>query len=195
MKLVVGLGNPGRRYERTRHNVGFRVAEALARRAGIDLSARRFEGRFGRARVAAWAGADVGILLPETWMNRSGEAVSEALRVLPVDDPARDVCVVLDDADLPFGRLRMRPRGSDGGHRGLADVLRAAGGPDLPRLRFGIGRPEVAMDTVDYVLQPFSEEEERALPEHLERAADALVCFLDEGVGEAMARFNAAPTA
>ena len=136
MKLVVGLGNPGRRYQATRHNVGFRIVERFAASRGIELGERRFEGRFGRGSVpvAGAASLDVGVLEPQTWMNHSGRSVAEALGALPVDDPAQDLLVVLDDVDLPFGRLRVRPAGGAGGHRGLADVIEALGRSDLPRL-------------------------------------------------------------
>jgi len=192
VKLVVGLGNPGPRYARTRHNAGARVTERLRARWRLPEPEERFEGRFARGRVASLAGLDVGVLEPETYMNESGVAVAAALRKLPVEDPAADLLVVLDDADLPFGRLRLRGAGSDGGHNGLADVLEKLGRRDVPRLRFGIGRPLVAMETADYVLGRFSKEEEAALPAHLERAADAVECFLREGVAAAMNRFNAA---
>jgi PTH1 family peptidyl-tRNA hydrolase len=197
VRLVVGLGNPGRRYRATRHNVGFRVVERLAERHRNALGEARFEGRFGRGRIG---GDEVAILEPLGWMNASGAGVAEAVASLPVEDPARDLLVVFDDADLPFGRLRLRPGGSDGGHRGLRDVLAILGRLDVPRLRFGIGRPQQERDTaqprpkrgtVDWVLAPFSAEEERDLPALLDRAAHAIETFLAEGVAAAMNRFNA----
>jgi PTH1 family peptidyl-tRNA hydrolase len=196
VRLVVGLGNPGRRYRSTRHNAGFRVLERFAERHRIALGEERFGGRFGRGPVG---GEDVALLEPLGWMNASGEGVAEAVAALSVEDPARDLLVVLDDADLPFGRLRVRPGGSDGGHRGLRDVLEALSREDVPRLRFGIGRPAQEPGTVqppgtvDWVLAPFSAEEERALPALLDRAAHAIETFLAEGVAAAMNRFNAAP--
>lgn len=190
MKLVVGLGNPGPRYRRTRHNAGFRVVEALAERFGVALEASELEGRFGRAR---WDALEVGMLLPETFMNASGAAVAEAVQVLPVEAPERDLLVVFDDLDLPLGRLRLRARGGAGGHRGLGDILEALGREDVPRLRFGIGRPPPGLDPVQYVLAPFDAGEERELRRALPRAVDAVECFLDEGAAAAMNRFNAAP--
>ncbi len=192
MKLVVGLGNPGRRYERTRHNVGFRVAERLRERWRLWEPQERFEGRFARGRVASLGGLDVGVLEPQTFMNESGGSLAAALRKLPVEDPSRELLIVLDDADLPFGRLRLRAGGGDGGHRGLADVIETLGRRDLPRLRFGIGRPSLPMETADFVLARFSPEEEKALPGHLDRAAEAVETFLGAGIAEAMNRFNAA---
>lgn len=197
MKLVVGLGNPGRRYAATRHNVGFRVVERFAARHAIALDAQRFGGRFGRGRLVPDAGAplDVGVLEPLTFMNRSGAAVAEALAALPVAEPAQDLMLAFDDVDLPFGRLRLRLGGGAGGHRGLADVIEVLGRRDLPRLRFGVGRPAVPMDTTDWVLTEFSEAEEAALPGRVDAAADALECALVDGVQAAMNRFNRDPAA
>ena len=191
MKLVVGLGNPGPRYARTRHNAGVRATERLRARWRLPAPDERFEGRFARGRVEALGGLDVGVLEPETFMNESGRAVAGALRRLPIEDPATELLVVLDDADLPFGRLRLRGSGSDGGHNGLADVLERLARRDVPRLRLGIGRPSVPMETADFVLARFSTEEEAALPALLDRAADAIECFLREGLAPAMSRFNA----
>jgi PTH1 family peptidyl-tRNA hydrolase len=189
VKLVVGLGNPGRRYAATRHNVGFRVVERLAERHGIEVSSRRFEGRYGRGRIDD---LDVGILEPQTYMNASGESVVEALRFLPVGELSQDLIVVYDDADLPFGRLRVRRSGGHGGHKGVEDVIALLGRKDFPRLRFGIGRPMHAMSTEGYVLQRFSPAEEEALPRCVERASEAVETLLLEGVVAAMNRFNAA---
>ncbi len=196
MKLLVGLGNPGPGYAATRHNVGFRIVECWAGRHGLRVEELRYGGRFGRALLTAPAegrGREVAVLEPLTWMNRSGAAVAEALGDLPVADPASDVLVVLDDVDLPFGRLRFRPSGGAGGHRGLADVLDALGRRELPRLRFGVGRPELPMDTADWVLERFSAGEEERLPGLLGRAADAVDAALWEGVEAAMSRINRAP--
>ena len=192
MKLVVGLGNPGRRYASNRHNVGFQIVEHFARQHGIDLSARRFGGRFGRGCIGGREGQniDVGALIPETFMNRSGEVVALALRYLPVDDPSEDVIVVYDDVDLPFGRLRIRPSGSSAGHRGLEDVIRCLGSGGFPRLRFGVDRPADAMETAEYVLQDFPAQEERELDTHIDTAVEALGTMLVEGVIPAMNRFN-----
>lgn len=187
MKLVVGLGNPGPRYGRTRHNVGFRVVERVAERSGIALAQTRFGGRFGRGRAD---GADLGLLEPQDFMNRSGAAVAEALRMLPVEDPAQDLLVVFDDLDLPFARLRLRKLGSAGGHRGVEDVIRCLGSEAFPRLRFGIGRPPAGMDPVAWVLQSFSAEEEARLPDAVDAAADAVLDVVRHGVEPAMNRVN-----
>ena len=195
MKLIIGLGNPGRRYIATRHNVGFRVAEHFAQAHGIPLREERFGGSFGRGVVRGEADLvlEVGLLLPQTFMNLSGDAVAAALEGLEIEDASRDLIVVLDDVDLPFGRLRLRPGGGAGGHRGLAHVLERVGRRDIPRLRFGVGRPAAAADTVDYVLEPYAPEEERALPGLLESAARALEAVVVSGLSGAMNRYNRDP--
>lgn len=195
MKLVVGLGNPGKRYAATRHNVGFRIVERFAERNRIAVDATKFEARFGRGRAA---GLEVAILEPQTFMNLSGQSVAEALRLLPVGDPKDDLFVVFDDVDLPFGRIRLRPSGSSGGHRGLRDIIAKLGREDFPRLRFGVGRPpsvagRPAQPTADWVLQPFAPEEEVALGARLDAAASALEDALANGVTPAMGRWNRDP--
>lgn len=190
MKLIVGLGNPGRRYRGTRHNVGFRVVEGFASRLGIPLEQARFDSRFGRRRVQ---GIDVGLLEPQTFVNCSGGAVAAALGFLPVDDVSSDLLIVHDDVDLPLGRLRLRAQGGDGGHLGLRDVIARVGTRELPRLRFGIGRPPDLLDTVAYVLQGFSSSENETLTEALDRASAAVEAFVTEGIVAAMDRYNASP--
>lgn len=199
LKLVVGLGNPGRRYARTRHNVGFRVASRFAAQHDIALDREAFGGLFGRGTLGARAGSDaaacpVAVLLPQTFMNRSGAAVAEARADLAIGDPA-DLLLVLDDVDLPFGRLRLRPAGGAGGHRGLADVIEALGRQDFPRLRFGVGRSRGGHDTRDHVLEGFSRDEEAALAALVDRAAEAVAAALELGLEAAMNRYNAAPEA
>ena len=188
MKLIVGLGNPGPRYAETRHNVGARAVRALAAELGIALGEERFFGRFGSGRMLD---TELGLLLPETWMNASGSAVAAALAELPVEDIARDLIIALDDVDLPLGRLRLRGRGSDGGQRGLGDVLAVLGHEDVPRLRIGVGRAlDPTRDTRDFVLEAFTPEEAPALPALIARAGEALRCFATAGIAEAMNRFN-----
>jgi PTH1 family peptidyl-tRNA hydrolase len=195
VKLVVGLGNPGRRYALTRHNVGSRIVERFADEHAIALTTPRFGGRFGRGTVAGPGGLrlDVGALEPQTYMNLSGDSVSEALRFLPVEDAGCDLLVVLDDVDLPFGRLRIRARGGAAGHRGLAHIIERLGRSDFPRLRFGVGRPAGPLDTADYVLQPFSPYEEEVLDARIAEAVEALEAILVEGLTPAMNRYNRDP--
>lgn len=195
MKLVVGLGNPGPRYQATRHNVGFRIVERWAGRRGILLDGERFSGRFGSGRLPAPSGGglEVSVFEPLTWMNRSGAAVARAVAELPIERPDVDLIVAIDDVDLPFGRLRLRPAGGAGGHRGLADVIEALGRSDFARLRFGVGRPQEPMDTADWVLEGFSELERVQLGDHLEAATDALDAAILDGIQAAMNRFNRDP--
>lgn len=188
MKLIVGLGNPGRRYAATRHNVGFRVVERFAERQRLSLSSKKFDGRFGRGDVG---GVEVGILEPETFMNLSGASVAAALRYLPVDDWKADLLVVSDDVDLPFGKLRIRPGGGPGGHNGLKDIIAHLGGDAFARMRFGVGRPgDARVDTADHVLQGFSDDEEKVLRGRLDAAAEAIETWLFDGLQTAMNRFN-----
>jgi PTH1 family peptidyl-tRNA hydrolase len=174
--------------------VGWRVAERFAADSGVRLDRDEFGGRFGRGRLACAGGAqEVGVLLPQGFMNRSGESVAEALDALAEVDPQRDLLVVFDDVDLPFGRLRLRPRGSAGGHRGLADVILCLAHEDFARLRFGVGRGAPGHDTADWVLESFSPDEEEKLPALVERAARAVASALCEGVEAAMNAWNRDP--
>jgi PTH1 family peptidyl-tRNA hydrolase len=192
VKLIVGLGNPGPRYAHTRHNIGARVVAALAGdlRIGLDED-ERVCGRLGVGRIGD---TEVALLLPETWMNASGGSVAPAVAELRIEDVSRDLVIAADDVDLPFGRLRVRARGSDGGQRGLRDVLAALGREDVPRLRIGVGRAaDPARDTKDYVLDAFSHEEDALLPALIQRAGEALRCFATHGAAEAANRFNGMP--
>lgn len=182
MRLVVGLGNPGQRYARTRHNVGFRVADAVAAALGAQSWRERFE-----ALVAAAPGADALIVKPQTFMNDSGNAVAALVQYYKLV-PA-DVLVVCDDVSLPFARLRARRSGSDGGNRGLRSVIECLRTIDVPRLRVGIGRN--SLDTVGYVLGVFSPEEETLLPKIIARAVDGVQAFLDRGIESTIALVNA----
>ena len=201
MKIVVGLGNPGARYAATRHNIGARIVDRFAVDCGFAISENRFESRFGLGKIPSKAdgspagpgertGLDVALLVPETHMNRSGIAVAEAVSSLSVDDILKDLLIVVDDLDLPFGRLRIRERGSSAGHRGLEDIAQRIGSSDFPRLRFGIGRPEADASAVDWVLDAFSKEEEVALVEQMPVAAEAIGSILVDGVVPAMNRYN-----
>lgn len=187
MKLLVGLGNPGPAYAGTRHNAGAAVLEHFARQQQLSVQELRFEARFGTGRVA---GEQVALLLPETYMNRSGDAVAGALRGLGISEPARDLLVIFDDIDLPFAHLRMRRTGGAGGHRGVADVIARLGTRDFARLRFGVGRPPRDVIATDYVLSPFEADEREQLPAALEAAAHATEAFVRLGVNMAMDRTN-----
>lgn len=189
--LVVGLGNPGPRYAETRHNAGFAVLELLARRHGARWS--RPLGVRGEQAAVRLRGAELTLLRPLTFMNASGEAVGQALRRLRLQPP--DIVLVYDDLDLPFGRLRLRPDGGSGGHRGVASVLETLGTDAFPRVRVGIGRPGEGRDAAEYVLSPPQPAEWPAWTSCLERAADAVEAIACEGLEAAMSRFNAPPPA
>lgn len=188
MKLIAGLGNPGPRYEETRHNVGFQVADALARRWGVaGAYDKDFEGVCGEALVD---GTRVLLLKPQTLMNLSGRSVQAATRFYKI--ALADTLVVIDDLDLAVGQLRIRASGSAGGHRGLEDILGRCGSQDVPRIRIGIGSVQRAA-TVEHVLGRFSPQERAPIAEALTSAADAAACWVSEGVVAAMNKFNRRP--
>lgn len=188
MKLVVGLGNPGPKYLRTRHNVGFVVAAKVA----VSVAAGRPKGRFaGEFAEGSWAGQRVGLLCPQTYMNASGRSVRKAVDFYKLD-PA-DVLVVCDDLNLATGKIRVRPGGSAGGQKGLADIIRHLESESIPRLRVGIGRPPAGWDPADYVLGKFSGDEELQMEGVTTRASDACLVWAAEGVGQAMNRYNGDP--
>lgn len=186
MRLVVGLGNPGLNYVGTRHNIGFVVARALAERWTLELRESTHGGDFATGKTH---GVDVGVLLPTTFMNASGEAVLSVVNSHAVA-PATDLLVIYDDLDLPFGRLRLRAGGGCGGHRGMESLAAELGCEEFARLRFGIGRPQSGQDVVEYVLAPFAEEETRALQGHVERAGDAVEAMMFGDPARAMGQFN-----
>ena len=189
MKLIVGLGNPGREYEHTRHNVGFQVAEELARRYRVTLKAHAK----WKARAAKVAEIGDGVLLaePTTFMNLSGWAVREIAAFHKLGPS--DVLVVVDDADLPLGRLRMRTGGSAGGHNGLKSIIQELGTVAFPRLRVGVGRQ--VGELKNHVLGRFSADEKAHIDAAVKRAADAAELFARENILAAMNRYNAAPAA
>jgi len=188
MKLIIGLGNPDRRYQHTRHNVGWEVIDRLARRLAVAVDQEE-----GWALVA---GARIGrhrILLakPQTYVNLSGPAVADLRRRHRAK--LEDLLVVVDDLDLPLGRLRLRAGGSHGGHNGLRSIIEALGQDAFPRLRVGIGRPPEGVDPAEFVLTRFSAEERVLIELALDRAADAVEAAVREGLAAAMNRFNAGP--
>ncbi len=186
VKLIVGLGNPGKNYDKTRHNVGFHVVDLVARAEGWE-----WRGKQGGALLADGTvnGEKVVLAKPQTFMNLSGSAVGELVRWYKLD-PA-DVMVVCDDLDLPFARIRIRPNGSSGGHHGLESVIQALGTTNFPRLKVGVGRPAVnPMQTAGYILQQPRGKEKEILEEAERQAAEAVRCFLREGAQAAMNRFN-----
>ncbi|MCL4268928.1 MAG: aminoacyl-tRNA hydrolase [Anaerolineales bacterium] len=183
--LIIGLGNPGREYKDTRHNFGFMLIDLLAERLGargmkvqskaIVISAIYEEHRLILAK-------------PQTYMNLSGQSVQGLLHFYKI--PHDNLLIAHDDLDLPYGTIRIRPTGGPGGQRGMANTIELLGTKDFPRLRLGIGRPPGRMDAKDYVLQNFSKDELKLLPELLSRASDAALEFVRNGLNAAMNKFN-----
>jgi PTH1 family peptidyl-tRNA hydrolase len=190
VKLVAGLGNPGPRYDGSRHNVGFEVVEELARRwkAGALRFDRDYEALVGEAQPPA---GRVLLLKPMTYMNLSGRSVSAVVRFYKLDPGS--LMVVYDDLDLTVGQVRIRAGGSAGGHKGMADVISAVGSPDLARVRIGIGKVHRA-ETVDHVLSRFAPDEREDIEQAVRTAADAVECWVAESIDVAMNRFNRRPS-
>jgi PTH1 family peptidyl-tRNA hydrolase len=187
MKLIVGLGNPGRAYSANRHNVGFHCLDLLARRYGIHFAERRARARIGLGEVS---GASLALAKPKTFINLSGEVVFSLLRHFSI--PPSHLLVIYDDLDLPLGRLRIRERGSSGGHKGMESIISHLGSEDFPRIRVGIAPQERNMDfdAVEYVLSDFTAEEKPIIKETCAKVSEAIHCILSEGIQVAMSRFN-----
>jgi PTH1 family peptidyl-tRNA hydrolase len=184
--LIIGLGNPGREYKDNRHNVGFMLIDRLAVR--LDARMNRLQ---SKALVSSVLIDEHKIILakPQTYMNLSGDSVGGLARFYKV--PLEQVLVAHDDLDLPFGTIRVRPGGGPGGQKGVASAIQRLGSKDFPRLRIGIGRPPGRMDPARFVLQDFPNSEQLTLSEVLDRAAEAVLSFVRDGVQAAMNKFNA----
>lgn len=185
MKLVVGLGNPGRQYQQTRHNVGFAVLGELARRFGQSGPRGKFRGEVVEASIE---GQRALLLGPLTYMNRSGASVQEAKQFYKI--PEEEILVVCDDLNLPLAKIRLRGNGSGGGQKGLEDIIRRLGTEDFPRLRIGIGSPPEGWNWVDFVLSKFSKEEADEIEQAVKRAADAVTVWAREGIAATMNQYN-----
>lgn len=184
-KVVIGLGNPGRKYADTRHNMGFMVVDELARRHHAPASRSRFKSEISEVRVND---TRVVLAMPQTYMNESGFAVREIMRWYKT--PPEDVLIVVDDIDQPYGRVRLRPKGGAGGHNGLRSIVQQLGTEQFPRLRVGIGRGRSGQVTA-HVLSRFSTEEQKELPAITDRAVDGVELWLEHGIIEAMNLLNA----
>jgi PTH1 family peptidyl-tRNA hydrolase len=185
LKLIVGLGNPGTQYAETRHNIGFMVATHLAERVGVALKRKGYQGCYGIGRVA---GEEAAILLPQTYMNRSGESVAPACQSLGITPG--DLIVIHDEIDLSFGCLRIKVGGGHGGHNGLRSISSALGEAGYSRLRMGIGRPPTGGDVSGHVLSRFSTVERALLERCIDTATNALEDLIRNGVQDAMSRYN-----
>ena len=184
--LIVGLGNPGQKYEHTRHNMGFLTVDLMAEKQGVKLNKVKFKAAFN---IMNFADAKCLVMKPQTYMNLSGEAVREAAQFYKV--PADHVLVIYDDVSLPVGKIRVRPTGSAGGHNGIKNIIAHLGTQDFPRVKIGVGaKPTPDYDLADWVLSSFSAQDEKALSVSLKNAADAALAIIDHGVPEAANRFN-----
>ena len=183
--LIVGLGNPEKKYAANRHNVGFHVLDRIAAKTGVSITDRRFQGWFGKAAVGQHA---MLLLKPTTFMNASGAAVAQAARFYKI--APEQIAVAYDDIDLEFARLRLRAGGSHGGHRGVESVIDTLGTRAFPRLRIGVGRPPTGVDPIDYVLSDFSPDEQPEIEKTIEQAVEAALSLVSEGLAKTMTRFN-----
>jgi PTH1 family peptidyl-tRNA hydrolase len=186
--LIVGLGNPGPRYVDTRHNVGFKVVERMAERLQLGFRAGRGEYLLASGGAEAELRAEIMLVKPLTFMNNSGWAVRQVVDYFHLR--LHHVLIVFDDFQLPFGKLRLRSRGSDGGHNGMASVIQHLGTQEVPRLRLGIGNEFAKGETTKHVLSPFSKEEREQAPAFYDRAAEAAFTFVNDGVWQTMNLFN-----
>ena len=184
--LIVGLGNPGREYEKTRHNCGFRAIDVLSQKLGCKVDKLKFQGLYSQVN---YAGGKLYLLKPQTYMNLSGRSVLQLSAYFHI--PPQRIIVIFDDISLEPGRLRIRGDGSAGGHNGIKSIISELGSQEFPRVKVGVGaKAHPEQDLADWVLSSFSASEEKALESALERAAEAALCIIDKGVGEAANRYN-----
>jgi PTH1 family peptidyl-tRNA hydrolase len=184
--LIVGLGNPGREYETTRHNAGFRALDILAEKLGCKVDKLKYQGLYTQAN---YKGTKLLLLKPQTFMNLSGRSVLQLSAFFRV--PPKRIIVMFDDISLEPGRLRVRADGSAGGHNGIKSIIQELGSQEFPRIKIGVGaKPHPDYDLADWVLSHFSAQEEKALQPALERAADAALSIIDNGIPETANRFN-----
>jgi PTH1 family peptidyl-tRNA hydrolase len=185
MKVLVGLGNPGKKYEGTRHNVGWQVIGEMAARHGAARPKVKFDAEIAEISVA---GQKLVLVAPQTYMNASGRSVRQLVDFYQI--PPSEVLIVCDDINLPLAKLRMRRSGSSGGQKGLENVIQQLGTPDVPRLRIGVGQPPNGRDAADYVLDRFGKAEMKEIELAVHTAADAVEAWVSDGVEKAMNRFN-----
>ena len=184
--LIVGLGNPGKEYEKTRHNAGWRAIDILADKLGCKIDKAKFQGLYGQTK---YAGGKLFLLKPLTYMNLSGRSILQLSAYFHV--PPQRIIVLFDDISLEPGRLRIRSDGSAGGHNGIKSIISELGSQDFPRVKIGVGaKAHSEQDLADWVLSGMSASDEKALVSALDRAADAALCIIDNGVPEAANRFN-----
>ena len=185
MTLVVGLGNPGKKYAKTKHNVGFLVIDEIGEKVGIELNKKKFKGIYGEGAVN---GGKLLLLKPETYMNLSGEAVSSIKNFY--DIPTDNIIVVHDEMDLELGIIRIKSGGGSAGHKGIKSIISRIGSEDFKRVRIGIGKPIVKDEGADHVLKGFKGDEGKIIQDTIARAAEAVLCIMSEGLEKAMNKYN-----
>lgn len=186
MFIIVGLGNPESKYAGTRHNIGFSAVTAIADAYGIAVDTKKHKALIGKGVIA---GHKVILAMPQTYMNLSGESIRELVDFYKID-PAEELIVLYDDIALPTGKLRIRPKGSAGGHNGMKNIIAHIGGQEFPRVRIGVGEKPKGWDLADYVLGRFPKDEEPAIREALQQAVKACEIIMNDGVDAAMNQFN-----
>jgi len=183
--LIIGLGNPGREYEQTRHNIGFLVIDRLAERWGVEVNKYKFKALLGEYRKPH---EKMVLIKPQTFMNLSGNAVRSFYQFYK--PPLEQVLVIFDDLDLPFGSIRVRNSGGSSGQKGMNSIIKQLGTEEFPRIRMGIGRPPGKMNSVDFILNKFKSFENKDLDLILDKCADAVECFIENGIETTMNRYN-----
>jgi PTH1 family peptidyl-tRNA hydrolase len=186
MYLIIGLGNPGSRYQFTRHNIGFMVLEKIAARWEVDLKQKSFDALWNRGKIA---GTNVLLAMPQTYMNLSGNAARKLLVYFKVD--VSNLIVIHDDLDLPFGAVRLKSGGGDAGHKGLKSIITCLGSADFMRIRMGISKPSDRTPVEDYVLQRFNSDESNLLQQNIQFASEAAAEIVTSGMQQAMAKYHA----
>ena len=186
MYIIVGLGNPGKQYEHTRHNVGFDTIDVLAERYRISVDAKKYKALYGKGIIE---GNKVILAKPQTYMNLSGESVRELIDFYKIDE-AEELIVIYDDISLEPGQLRLRAKGSAGGHNGIKNIIAHLGGQEFKRIKVGVGEKPKGYDLADYVLSRFSKEERQRVDASLERAADSAVKIITDDMASAMNEYN-----
>lgn len=188
MILVAGLGNPGKEYINTKHNVGFLTVDEISRRVGIELNKKKFHSSFGDG---LFGDSRLLLIKPDTYMNRSGEAVASVQQFYNL--PAENILVVYDEMDLPVGTVKIKPGGGSAGHNGIKSIISQMGSSDFVRIRIGIGKPRSGTGGANHVLSGFSKSEQEEIEESIVRASDAVLEIIESGLQTAMNKFNASP--
>jgi PTH1 family peptidyl-tRNA hydrolase len=183
--LIIGLGNPGTEYRDTRHNIGFMVVDRLAERLNLSFTRTQSKALITDGR---YQGQRIYLAKPQTFMNTSGQAVAALLKFYKI--PIKNLLIAYDDVDLPFETIRMKPSGGSAGHKGMKNIIQQLGSQEFPRLRLGVGRSFGSKQAADYVLKPFSKAESEFLASYIDRAAEATLAYIIEGIGRAMTEYN-----